>query len=161
MALAKHWPLLLTCFVAASAPDAAAAAQGDAAGLPSGGLSFSFESPQLWYGVPALAVGGAIVLARSAERRAALFARGAHVGAVVMAVATVAFLLVARLGEQSAESEAVAALLTGFASVLVMERYPDIAFPWKMLAATALAFAVCCLGRRSPGERRETIQGVA
>jgi Na+/proline symporter len=49
---------------------------------------------------------------------------------------------------------AVAALLTGFAAVLVLELYPvvvrwePIAFPWKMLAATCLAFAICCLGKR-------------
>jgi SSS family transporter len=49
---------------------------------------------------------------------------------------------------------AVAALLTGFGAVLALELYPTvlawepIAFPWKMVTATVLAFAVCCLGRR-------------
>ncbi|MHC4218081.1 MAG: sodium:solute symporter family transporter, partial [Planctomycetota bacterium] len=42
---------------------------------------------------------------------------------------------------------AVAALLIGFAAVAAMMPTP-IAFPWKMLAATMLAFIVCCLGRR-------------
>jgi Na+/proline symporter len=49
---------------------------------------------------------------------------------------------------------AVAALLTGFAAVLALEIYAvvrdlkPIAFAWEMLAATFLAFAICCLGRR-------------
>jgi SSS family transporter len=42
---------------------------------------------------------------------------------------------------------AVAALLFGFAAVAAMMPCP-IAFPWKMLAATTLAFVICCLGRR-------------
>jgi Na+/proline symporter len=42
---------------------------------------------------------------------------------------------------------AIAALVTGFAAVLAMQLCP-IAFGWKMLAATCLAFAICCLGKR-------------
>jgi len=42
---------------------------------------------------------------------------------------------------------AVAALVAGFAAVLAMQLCP-IAFGWKMLAATCLAFAICCLGKR-------------
>lgn len=65
-------------------------------------------------------------------------------------------------------TSAVAALLTGFVAVLLLQptvwkwwtpmlplaSAPDIAafnlaFPWHMLIATSLAFAVCCVGRRS------------
>ena len=55
---------------------------------------------------------------------------------------------------------AIAALVTGFACVLLMEESvtahwapglglpASIAVPWRMVIATALAFGVCCLGRR-------------
>lgn len=42
---------------------------------------------------------------------------------------------------------AIAALATGFSSVLALQATP-LAFAWKMLAATTLSFAVCCVGRR-------------
>ena len=52
---------------------------------------------------------------------------------------------------------AIAALLTGFGSVLALqlikidvgaEEPVPLAFGWKMLAATTLSFAVCCVGKR-------------
>ena len=42
---------------------------------------------------------------------------------------------------------AIAALATGFVTVLGLH-WTDFAFGWKMLGATALSFAVCCIGRR-------------
>ena len=43
---------------------------------------------------------------------------------------------------------AIAALLTGFGTVLALQTTP-LAFGWKMLAATTLSFGVCCVGRRN------------
>jgi Na+/proline symporter len=66
-----------------------------------------------------------------------------------------AVFLTALFTRRGSARSAVAALITGFAAVAALELYPvvlgwePIAFPWKMLAATTLAFAVCCLGRRS------------
>ncbi|MCH7797340.1 MAG: sodium/solute symporter [Planctomycetes bacterium] len=42
---------------------------------------------------------------------------------------------------------AIAALATGFVTVLALHS-TDFAFGWKMLGATVLSFAVCCIGRR-------------
>jgi SSS family transporter len=70
-----------------------------------------------------------------------------------------AVFLTALLTRRGNAVTAIGALLTGFVAVIaMMVKYPDLAFPWKMLIATALAFAVCCLGRRGlPGERRQAM----
>jgi Na+/proline symporter len=59
-----------------------------------------------------------------------------------------AVFLTALFTRRGNSASAVAALLAGFTTVLLMQWCP-IAFGWKMLAATGLSLAVCCLGRRS------------
>jgi len=70
--------------------------------------------------------------------------------------------LAAILTRRGNVASAMAALLTGFVAVLLMQPFAwdrwapalgieiMIAFPWKMLIASGLSFAVCMLGRRSP-----------
>jgi SSS family solute:Na+ symporter len=67
-----------------------------------------------------------------------------------------AVFLTALFTNRGNSASSIAALITGFVAVAVLQ--PGIwkvyvspvtlASPWRLLIATALAFAVCCLGRR-------------
>ncbi len=74
-----------------------------------------------------------------------------------------AVFLTALFTKRGNSASVVAALATGFVTVLVMQPHVwsalglgkiTLAFPWKMTVATALAFLVCCLGR--PPESQAT-----
>ena len=58
-----------------------------------------------------------------------------------------AVFLTALFTRRGNSASAVAALATGFVTVLALHS-TQLAFGWKMLAATALSFGVCCIGRR-------------
>ena len=64
----------------------------------------------------------------------------------------VAVFLAAIFTRRGSGASAVVALVVGFGAVLVMQwNFATVlAFPWQMFIATALAFGVCCLGRRAP-----------
>lgn len=57
----------------------------------------------------------------------------------------------------------IAALITGFVVIIIMQtaRFNDtlvkemFAFPWQMVIATSLAFVVCCLGKRNQFKKTE------
>ena len=56
--------------------------------------------------------------------------------------------LTALLTRRGNSTSAVAALLAGCVSVLVLRHYSHLASGWLMLLATSLSVAVCCAGRR-------------
>ena len=68
--------------------------------------------------------------------------------------------LTALLTRRGSAASALAALATGFVAVVLMQDFAwrrwapafgidvTLAFPWKMVVATVLSFAVCCLGKR-------------
>ena len=83
-------------------------------------------------------------------------------GVMVFAYAgLLAVFLTALLTKRGSSASVIAALLTGFVSVLLMQGSiwamwaPKVgfdftlAFPWKMLVATGLSFVVCVMGNRS------------
>ncbi len=68
----------------------------------------------------------------------------------------VAVFLTALFTKRGNNATVIAAIATGFLSVVVMQTWfaKDIAFPWQMFVATTLAFVVCVSGKRgaSSGE---------
>jgi len=68
----------------------------------------------------------------------------------------VAVFTTALFTRRGSNTTVIAALITGFAAVVVMQSAlaGQIAFPWQMLIATSIAFGVCCIGKSDKGTER-------
>ncbi|MDP8239943.1 MAG: sodium:solute symporter [Candidatus Hatepunaea meridiana] len=66
-----------------------------------------------------------------------------------------AVFLTALFTKRGSNASVIAALLTGFGSVILMHTYfsSEIAFPWQMFIASGLAFGVCLVGSKKDEEK--------
>lgn len=64
-----------------------------------------------------------------------------------------AVFLAALFTKRGSNASVIAALVSGFVSVLLMQTFlsGSIAFPWQMFISTSIAFGICCLGSKKPG----------